>query len=75
MSGITNATKANVIAALNALLGLLIAFGVPLSDTQTASILVFANTLGAVLIGFTYKDSAKRVPEGAALLTFDKEQK
>jgi len=63
MTGITNATKANVIAALNALLGLLIAFGVHLTDIQTAAILLFANAIGVLFIGFTYKDSAKRVPD------------
>ncbi len=60
----TNATKANIIAALNALLGLLLAFGVPLSDIQTAAILVFANAAAGMFVGVTFKSSPKRVPEG-----------
>jgi len=60
---LTNATKAGIIAALNALLGLLIAFGVPLSDVQTAAILGFGNAVLAVVVGLTYQNSPKRVPE------------
>lgn len=59
----TNTTKANLIALLNAGLGLAIAFGVNLSDTQTAGILVFANAALATLVGLTYKSSAKRIPD------------
>jgi hypothetical protein len=60
---VTNATKAGVIAALNALLALLIAFNVPLSDTQTAAILGLGNAVLGLWVGLTYQNSPKRVPD------------
>lgn len=65
----TNATKANLIAALNAGLGLAIAFGVNLTDLQTAAVLVFANSVASVFVGVTFKNSPKRVPEGTGLVS------
>lgn len=59
----TNATKAGVISALNALLGLLIAFGVPLTEVQTAAVLGFGNAVLGVWVGLTYKNSPKRTDE------------
>lgn len=59
----TNATKANIIAALNALLGLLVAFGVDVTEAQTAAILVFANAIGIIAVSLTFKSSPKRIPE------------
>lgn len=58
----TNATKAVIITVLNAGLGLAVAFGVSLSDAQTAAILGFGNAVLAAIVGLTYKDSPKRIP-------------
>lgn len=58
----TNATKAGVITCLNALLGLLLAFGVPLSTVQTGAILAFGNAVLGLVVALTYKQSAKRIP-------------
>lgn len=58
----TNATKAVIITVLNAGLGLAVAFGVSLSDAQTAAILGFGNAVLAAVVGLTYKDSPKRIP-------------
>ncbi len=59
----TNATKAAVIAAVNATLGLLIAFNVALTATQQGAIVTFVNTGLALWIAVTYKDSPKRIPD------------
>lgn len=57
----TNATKANIIAASNGLLGLLIAFNLVFTQTQLGAIDAFLNTfLGLFVVG-TYQASVKRV--------------
>lgn len=59
----TNASKGVVISVLNAALGLAVAFGVNLSDLQTAAILGFGNAVLALVVLATYKDSPKRTPD------------
>ena len=59
----TNASKASIIALLNAALGLAIAFDVPLSDVQQNAIMVFGNAALALWVGLTYKSSQKRIPD------------
>lgn len=56
----TNAAKAQIIAVLNSGLSLLIAFGITLSDAQTAAVTGFANACLLLWVGLTYKDSPKR---------------
>lgn len=63
LKNMTNATKAQIIVALNALMALLVAFGVNLSDTQQGAVQVAVNALLGVWIGLTFKDSEKRVPD------------
>lgn len=58
----TNATKAAIIAAVNAALGLAIAFGVDLSDAQQAAITTAANTGLALWVALTFGNSRKRIP-------------
>ena len=58
----TNATKAQAITLANALLALAVLFGVGLSAAQLAGATVALNALGALIVGLTYKDSAKRIP-------------
>lgn len=58
----TNTTKAMIIAAVNAGLGLLIAFGVSLSANQQGAIVTAVNAGLALFVGLTYKNSAKRIP-------------
>lgn len=60
----TNATKANLIALVNASMGLLIAFDVAFTSTQQGAILLFSNVLFGTFVGVTFKWSPKRVPEG-----------
>lgn len=62
---ITNATKANVMGLVNAVLGVLIAFHVVLTQTQLGAIDVLANAVMIALIGATYKASAMRKPDPA----------
>jgi hypothetical protein len=62
----TNATKANLIAVLNAALGAAVLFGLDLSADQIAGVLAFANALGVLVVGLTYKDSPKRIPDDPA---------
>jgi hypothetical protein len=59
----TNATKAAIILLINATMGLVIAFGINLTDTQQASITTFANAVLGVWMLATYKNSNKRIPE------------
>lgn len=58
----TNATKAVIIALANELLALLIAFGVELSDAQTAAIAGTLNAFLVLYVAVTYKNSPKRIP-------------
>lgn len=53
----TNALKAAIIAALNAGLGVLVAFGVDLSDEQIAAVLGFGNAVLALWIAVSYRNS------------------
>lgn len=59
----TNATKAMIIAAVNAFLVLLQAFDVGLTDKQGEALLVFVNALLVLWVGLTYDNSRKRVIE------------
>jgi hypothetical protein len=62
MLTITNATKAQIIAAINAVLGVLGSFGLGhLTNAQQGSILVAANAVLAVVVAVTYQSSSKRV--------------
>jgi hypothetical protein len=63
ISEITNATKANIIAVINTGLILLLAFGVDISEAQIAAIMAAVNAVLVLLVGLTYKDSSKRVPD------------
>lgn len=60
----TNATKANVIAAINAIFGLLVVFHVGITDAQIGAIDIAANAVLALLVGATFTQSAKRVNAG-----------
>lgn len=71
MPALTNATKAGIIALVNATLGLLLAFGVPLTEVQTGAVLVFVNAALGLFVGVTFKDSPKRVPDGTGLVKIE----
>ncbi len=60
---ITNATKAQIIALLNAVLGVLLVFGVALTDPQIAAIMLLGNAVLGLWVALTYQLSAKRAPE------------
>lgn len=57
----TNATKANVIALVNAVILCLQTFDVPITNAQQAAIGGVVNAVLVAWIGMTYKDSHKRV--------------
>lgn len=59
----TNATKALIIAVVNAGFGVVQAFDVPLTDKQIGALMVFANAALALVVALTYKQSPKRIPE------------
>lgn len=63
MLTMTNATKGNIIALINAIIALVVSFGVNLTDVQQAALVGCVNTALVVWIGFTYKDSFKRIPD------------
>jgi hypothetical protein len=60
---VTNSTKALIIAVLNALLGVAVSFNIGLSDAQTGAIMIAANAVLALIVGLTYKNSPKRIPD------------
>lgn len=57
----TNATKANVIAAANAVMGILITFHAVLTTAQMSSIDVVLNAVLTLWIALTYRMSHKRI--------------
>lgn len=59
----TNASKAQVVAFVNSVLVLVVAFGVNLSDAQTAAITVAVNSALSMWIALTYSGSKKRIPD------------
>lgn len=59
----TNATKAAIITAVNAAMGLVAAFGVSLSDAKQAAIITAVNAGLGLWVLITYKSSAKRIPD------------
>lgn len=67
----TNAVRAAIIAAVNAVLSLLLAFGVGVSDAQVAAIGVTVNALLGLWVALTYKDSPARIPDGSFVFTPD----
>ena len=60
---VTNAQRAAIVAAANAVLSVSVLLGVPLSADQAAGIGVAVNALLGVWVTFTYKDSPKRIPD------------
>lgn len=62
--GLTNANKGAIIIAVNAVLALLVGFGVPITNEQTGLIGGAVNALLGVWLAFTYEDSPKRLPKG-----------
>jgi hypothetical protein len=63
MPQLTNASKAQVIAVVNAALGLVIAFGVNMTSAQQVSITTLVNAVLALWVGITYKASPRRTPD------------
>lgn len=60
----TNATKALIIAFINAGLALAVGFGLNLTTEQFALIIAFIDAGMVLWIGLTYKESSTRLPEG-----------
>lgn len=58
---LTNATKAQIIATVNAVLGLLIAFHVVLTAAQLGAVDVAANAVLSLIVGLTYTASPLRI--------------
>jgi hypothetical protein len=63
---ITNATKANIIALVNAIILCLQTFGVPINNAQQAAIGGVVNAALVAWIGLTYKASRMRAEEPVA---------
>jgi len=58
----TNAVKAQIIVLVNAVMMLLLAFGVDLSDKQQGAIGAAVNAVLGLWVAFTYQKSHKRKP-------------
>lgn len=61
----TNATKALIVAAINAAFGVAQAFNVPITDKQVGALMLFVNAVLALAVVLTYKSSPKRIPDPA----------
>lgn len=62
----TNATKANIAALINALLGLLIGLGaIDLTAEQVGLVIGVWNAAAVAYMGLTYKASPLRIPDTA----------
>lgn len=61
----TNAVKAQIVVAANAILALIDAFGASLSDSQRSAVVLAINALLGVWIALTYKSSPRRTPDPA----------
>lgn len=61
----TNATKALIITAVNAAFGVAQAFNLPVTDKQTAALLLLVNAVLGIVVAVTYKNSPKRIPDPA----------
>jgi len=59
----TNATKAIVISAVNAVFALLTAFDIALTEDQQSAIIGAANVALLIYVALTYKNSPKRVED------------
>ena len=59
----TNATKANIIALVNAIILCLQTFGVPINNAQQAAIGGLVNAALVAWIGLTYRSSKMRAEE------------
>lgn len=59
----SNATKAQVLALVNAVLLLAVAFDVAVSQAQIGAIGVAVNAALSVWVSLTYRNSAKRIPD------------
>lgn len=59
---ITNATKAQIIVVINAVLALLVAFNVALTQTQLSAISAGANAVLGLWVSLTFTQSSKRTP-------------
>lgn len=60
----TNATKAQIIAVVNAMLGVASAFWF-VNETQQAAVIGLVNAAMAAWVAFTYKKSSKRKDDGS----------
>lgn len=59
----TNAMKATVIGLANSTIALAVAFGAPITDTQSAAILAWVNALLVAFVAATYRNSPTRIPD------------
>lgn len=66
---ITNATKAQIISAINAIFGVLIAFNVVLSQSQLGAIDIAANAVLSLFVAITYTASSMRLKQARPATT------
>lgn len=59
----TNALRAQIVVAVNAILAAVMAFGVSLTDKQAGAISLAVNAVLGVWIAATYKSSPRRTPD------------
>lgn len=59
----TNTTKAQVIALINALLGVAVLFGLNLTTDQISAVMTAVNVAASLFVTVTYKRSPTRIPD------------
>jgi hypothetical protein len=59
----TNAVRAQIVVAVNAILAVVASFGFNVSDNQMGTISLAVNAILGVWVALTYKDSPKRIAD------------
>ena len=59
----TNALRAQIVVALNAILSAIVAFGINLTTAQAGAASIALNALLGVWVAITYQSSPRRTPD------------
>lgn len=63
LPAMTNAVRAQIVVAVNAILAVVASFGFNVSDNQMGTISLAVNAILGVWVALTYKDSPKRIAD------------
>lgn len=63
LPALTNAVRAQIVVAVNAILAVVASFGFNVSPNQMGTISIAVNAILGVWVALTYKNSPKRIPD------------